>query len=129
MLASFGVGQVLESIIWFFLFLIWLMLLFHVLLDIFRSPDLGGGAKALWLAFVLVLPFLGVLAYVVIRGAKMHEHDTRAFQQNDAAMREYLRSVVGTGSPADELTKLADLRERGIIDDAEFARLKDRIVN
>ena len=73
-LAEFGTGQVFRSMIYFFLFFIWICLLIVVFGDIFRSPDLGGGAKALWMIFVIVLPYLGVFVYLIARGKKMGEH-------------------------------------------------------
>ena len=130
MLASdFGVGQVFLSLLWFFLFFLWIMLVFHVISDVFRSHDLSGGGKALWLLFVIVFPYLGIFVYLVVRGGKMHEHDVQALAANEAAARAYIQQAAGTsGSPADELTRLADLKAKGVIDDAEFASLKAKIV-
>ena len=128
--ADFGVGQVLWSIIWFFLFFMWIMLLFQVTADIFRSADLGGGAKALWIIFVIVFPYLGVFVYLVARGGKMHEHQMRAAEQQQAAVDNYIRSAAGTSaSPADELARLADLRDRGVIDENEFSALKAKVLS
>ena len=126
MLASdFGVGQVVLSLLWFFLFFLWIMLVFHVIADIFRSHDLSGGGKALWLLFVIVFPYLGIFVYLIARGGKMTEHAVAAAQANDAAARAYIQQAAGTsGSAADELARLADLKEKGVIDDAEFASLK-----
>ncbi len=129
MLATFGVGQVIWSILWFFLFLMWLMLLFHVTIDIFRSRDLSGAGKALWILFVILLPYLGVLAYLLIRGGKMYQHDLADAQANQAAVDDYIRTAAGsTRSPAQELEHLADLHQRGVIDDDEFARLKSNVI-
>ena len=126
MLASdFGSGQVLWSMLWFFLFFIWIWLLIAVFSDIFRSHDLGGFAKALWIIFCIFLPYLGVFVYLIARGNKMGEHAQEAVQAQDAAARQYIRDATGTsGSPADELARLADLKAQGVIDDAEFQRLK-----
>ena len=124
LLAEFGTGQVFWSMLWFFLFFIWIWLLIMVFSDIFRSPDLSGWGKALWSIFVIVLPYLGVFVYLIARGKKMGEHAAEAAQAQDAAMRQYVQSAAGTSSPAEELTKLADLKARGVIDDAEFERLK-----
>lgn len=130
MLATdFGVGQVVLSMLWFFLFFMWIMLVFHVIGDIFRSHDLSGGGKAVWLLFVIVLPYLGIFVYLVARGSKMGEHAVAAAQANEAAAREYIKQAAGTsGSAADELTRLADLKEKGVIDDAEFKSMKAKIV-
>lgn len=130
MLASdFGVGQVVLSLLWFFLFFLWIMLVFHVITDVFRSRDLSGVGKAVWLLFVIVLPYLGIFVYLVARGAKMHEHDIAALSANEAAAREYIRSAAGTAaSPADELERLAGLKASGVIDDAEFTALKAKVL-
>ena len=78
LLAEFGTGQVFWSMLWFFLFFIWIWLLIIVFGDIFRSHDLGGWAKALWVIFVIVLPYLGVFVYLIARGHKMQEHAVQA---------------------------------------------------
>ena len=131
MLASdFGTGQVFLSLLWFFLFFIWIWLLISVFGDIFRSHDLGGWAKALWVIGIIVFPYVGVFVYLLARGGKMHEHAVAAAAANDAMFREYVRSAAGSGggSAVDELNRLADLKSRGVIDDAEFDRLKAKIV-
>jgi ABC-type multidrug transport system fused ATPase/permease subunit len=123
--AEWGTGQVFWSFLWFFLFFIWIWLLIIVFSDIFRSRDLSGWAKALWVIFVIILPYLGVFVYLIARGHKMQEHAAQAAQAQDAAMRQYVQSAVQDGSStADELAKLADLKAKGVIDDAEFQRLK-----
>ena len=127
---EWGTGQVLWSIIWFTLFFIWIWLLVRIFSDVFRSEDLGGFAKALWIIFVIVLPYLGVFVYLIARGHKMAEHDMADAKAQDAAARAYIQNVTGTsgGSVAAELEKLADLKSKGVIDDAEFARLKAKAV-
>ena len=97
-LADFGTGQVFLSMMYFFLFIIWFWLLIVVFGDIFRSHDLGGLAKALWVIFVIVLPFLGIFVYLIARGHKMSEHAVEAAQAQDAAQRAYVQSVVRRGS-------------------------------
>jgi divalent metal cation (Fe/Co/Zn/Cd) transporter len=129
MLASFGVGEVLLSMLWFFLFFVWIMLLLQVFMDIFRSHDLSGGMKAVWVIFVVVLPYLGVLVYLIARGHKMNEHALAAAKAQDEAVRNYVKSAAGTTSAADELTRLADLKDRGVISDEEFAALKAKVVS
>ncbi|HEY7105122.1 MAG TPA: SHOCT domain-containing protein [Acidimicrobiia bacterium] len=129
MLASeFGTGQVFLSMLWFFLFFIWIWLLIVVFGDIFRSHDLSGWGKALWTIFVIIVPYLGVFVYLIARGHKMQEHAVQAAQAQDAAMQQYVRQAAGTGSAADQLSKLADLKAQGVIDDAEFERLKSQVV-
>src|SRR5437762_11230575 len=120
-LAAFGTGQVFLSMLYFFLFFIWIWLLIVVFGDIFRSHDLGGLAKALWVIFVIVVPYLGVFVYLIARGHKMSEHAIQAAQAQDAAQREYIQSAAGTSaSAADEIARLADLKNQGVISDAEF---------
>jgi len=124
-LAQFGTGQVLLSMIYFFLFFIWIWLLITVFADIFRSHDMGGGAKALWVIFVIFLPYLGVFVYLIARGGKMHEHAVEQMQAQDAAARAYIRDAAG--SPADQLAQLADLKAKGVIDEAEFQKMKAKV--
>ncbi len=130
MFADWGVGQVLWSMVWFFLFFIWIWLLITVFSDIFRSHDLGGFAKTMWVLFVIILPFLGIFVYLIARGHKMSEHAIETAQAHDAAMREYVQSVTasGGGSAASELQKLADLKEQGVITEAEFAAQKAKLL-
>ena len=128
--AEWGTGQVFWSFLWFFLFFIWIWLLIMVFADIFRSHDLGGVAKAIWVIFVILVPYLGVFVYLIARGHKMHEHAVEAAQAQDAAARQYIQQAAGTAaSPADELARLADLKERGVIDDAEFQKLKAKALS
>ena len=121
--SEWGTGQVFWSMLWFFLFFIWIWLLIIVFSDIFRSHDLGGVAKALWVIFVILVPYLGVFVYLLARGHKMSEHAAEAAAAQDKAARQYIQQVTTT-STADELTKLADLKAKGVIDDAEYASLK-----
>ena len=123
-LADFGSGQFFWSLIWFTLFFIWIWLLVIVFSDIFRSHDLSGWGKALWTIFIIVLPYLGVFVYVIARGHKMQEHAMEAAQQQDQAMRQYVQTVASSGTPADELQKLADLRAQGVISEEEFQAAK-----
>ena len=116
------------TILYFFVFFLWLMILFRVIWDIFRSHDLGGWSKAGWLLFILILPVLGVFVYVVARGGSMHERDVRVAQAQDQTLRSWVQQGAGSASTADELTKLADLRSKGAINDAEFDRAKAKIL-
>jgi Short C-terminal domain/Phospholipase_D-nuclease N-terminal len=122
---EFGTGQVFWSLLWFFLWFIWIWLLIVVFGDIFRSPDLSGWGKALWTIFVIVVPYLGVFAYLIARGHKMHEHALQQAQAQDAAARQYIQSAVASQpGTADELARLADLKASGAIDEAEFQQAK-----
>jgi hypothetical protein len=116
------------TMLWFFLWILWFFLLFRIILDIFRSKDLGGWGKAGWLIFVCILPFLGVFVYLIARGGKMAQRDVDDAQAADQAMRAYVRDAAGSGGTADELTKLADLRDRGVISEGEFQQSKAKVL-
>ena len=126
--AEWGAGQVFWSMLWFFLFFIWIWLLIIVFSDIFRSHDLSGWAKALWVIFIILVPYLGVFVYLIARGHKMSQHAAEAAAAQDAAARQYIQQVA-SNSPAEELEKLARLREQGVIDDAEYQSLKTKALN
>jgi hypothetical protein len=126
--ADYQVGQFLWSLLWFTMFFIWIWLLIMVFADIFRSHDLGGFAKFLWVAFVIFFPYLGVLVYLIARGGKMHEHAVQQAQASDAAAKAYIQSAAGSTSAADELSRLADLKAKGVITDAEFQKMKSQVV-
>ncbi len=113
-----------------FLFVIWFWILISVFIDIFRSSDLSGGAKALWFLFVLFIPLIGVLVYLIARGGSMHERAARQVQEQDTEARRYIQQAVAEApaSMADQLAKLADLHDRGVISDAEFDREKAKVL-
>jgi hypothetical protein len=119
---EFGTGQVFWSMLWFFCFFIWISLLIRVFADIFRSHEMSGWSKALWIILVIILPYLGVLIYLIARGKEMTQHSMEDMQAHESAQRQYIQSVAGpaAGSPADEIARLADLKEKGVIDEAEF---------
>jgi len=119
--SDFGTGQVFLSMLWFFLFFIWIWLLIVVFSDIFRSHDMGGWAKAFWVIGIIILPYLGVFIYLIARGHKMAEHAQQAAAAQDAAAKAYIQQAAGSsGSAADEIQRLADLKAQGVISDAEF---------
>jgi hypothetical protein len=123
--SQFGTGQVFWSILWFFLFFLWLWLLIIVFGDIFRSRDLSGWGKALWTIFVIVVPYLGVFIYLIARGGKMQEHAAQAASEQDAAVRSYVQSVATEEkSPAEQIAQLAELRDKGVLSEAEFQQAK-----
>ena len=127
---DFGVGQVLWSMIWFALLFIWIWLLISVFSDIFRSHDLSGWSKALWSIFIIFLPYLGVFVYLIARGGKMHEHAVEAAQQMDAAQRAYIKQAAGDGGgAAAEVARLADLRDKGVLSEAEFQQAKAKALS
>jgi len=123
--SDWHVGEVFLSMLWFVLFFIWIWLLISVFIDIFRSHDLSGWAKALWVLFIIVLPYLGILIYLIARGGKMHERAVRSAQQSQEEFKAYVQQAEGTsGSLADELERLASLRDRGVITQEEFDQAK-----
>ncbi len=111
-----------------FLWILWFWVLIYVFIDIFRSRDLSGVAKALWFLFVLFIPLIGVLVYLIARGDKMHEHAAQEAQQQDQAFRSYVQDAAGSPSTADQLAKLAELRDRGVITADEFDREKAKVL-
>src|SRR5262252_10674380 len=112
-----------------FLWVIWFWILITIFIDLFRSRDLSGWAKALWFIFILILPLIGVLVYLIARGSKMHEHAERDAQAQEQQFRRYVQEAAGSPqSTADQLAKLADLRDRGVISAEEFDREKAKIL-
>ena len=112
----------------FFLWIAWLFLLFKIFGDIFRSKDMGGGAKAAWCIFVILAPFLGTFIYVIARGQGMGERDIEAFRAQQAQFEAYVKETAGSGTSADELAKLADLKAKGVLTDAEFEAQKAKVL-
>jgi hypothetical protein len=115
------------SMLFFFLWVVWLLILFRTVMDIFRSDDLSGVAKAGWLLFVIVLPYLGVFVYLISRGDKMTQRDVADMQAREAHFAGYVRSVAG-GGVSEELTRLAELKERGVLTEDEFAQQKAKLL-
>lgn len=127
--AEFGTGEVLWSILWFFLFIMWFWLVITIFGDIMRAKEMSGWAKALWALAIIILPFLGVLLYLIVNGDKMNRRDAEAAQAAEDATQAYIRQAAGTApSPADQLSKLADLHSAGKLTDAEYAQAKAQIV-
>ena len=121
-----------QSVFWsmveFFLLFIWIWLLIVIFGDIFRSHDLGGWAKALWVIFVIVLPFLGILVYLIAHGGKMQERAAEQARLQKEAFDAQVRQAAGSSS-ADELAKLVDLKDKGVLTDAEFQTQKAKLLN
>ena len=131
MLASqYPILDIFLTTLYFFLFVIWIWLLIMVFMDVFRSHDMGGWAKALWVIFIIVLPFLGVFVYLIARGGSMHERQAADAAQQQKAFDQYVRQAAGTPgeSSADQLHKLADLKSQGVLTDAEFEAQKAKIL-
>jgi hypothetical protein len=116
------------TVMFWFLWLAWILLLFKVIVDIFRSRDLGGAAKAFWALFVVVLPWLGVLVYLIVRGGSMAERDVQQAVAQEEAVQAYIRRTASSGSTADELSKLAALHAQSVITDSEYAQQKAKLL-
>jgi hypothetical protein len=129
--AEWGSGQVLWSLLWFFLFFVWIMLIFTIFGDIIRSQDMGGWAKAIWSIFIIFLPFLGIFIYLIARGGGMGERQVAAAQRQNEQMQEYIQATTASGgtSDAEQLAKLADLHASGKLDDAEYAAAKAKVIS
>jgi hypothetical protein len=113
----------------FFLFFLWIWLLIVVFSDIFRSHDMGGLAKALWVLFVIIIPYLGVLIYLIARGGSMHERAEEQAARQQKAFDAYVKQAAGSGGGGvDELSKLADLKAKGVLTDAEFEAQKAKLL-
>jgi uncharacterized membrane protein YcjF (UPF0283 family) len=127
---TFPLLNIFWSMLEFFLFVLWIWLLIYIFMDIFRSHDMGGFAKAIWVLFVIVLPFLGVLVYLIARGGSMHERAEKQSEAQQKAFDDYVKRAAGSsgGNSADELAKLADLKSKGILTDAEFEAQKAKIL-
>jgi ABC-type multidrug transport system fused ATPase/permease subunit len=125
---SYPLLGVFWTILIIFLWVIWFWILITVFIDLFRSRDLSGWAKALWFIFLLFVPLIGVLVYLIARGGKMREHAARHARRQEAEFRSYVQEAAGPQNPADQLAKLADLRDRDVITAAEFDREKAKIL-
>ena len=132
MLLASGYSYPLLGVFWtiieIFLWVIWFWILITVFIDIFRSRDLSGWGKALWFLFVLFIPLIGVLVYLIARGGKMHERAVQDAQQQEQQFRSYVQETAGSATTADQLAKLADLRDRGVISPEEFEREKAKVL-
>ena len=128
--SSYPLLSVFWTIFEFFLWVIWIWILIMIFIDIFRSHDLSGWGKALWFLFVLFIPLIGVLVYLIVRGGSMHERAVAQAQRQDQQFRQYVQQAAasGSGSSADQLSKLADLRDRGVISAEEFEREKAKVL-
>ena len=117
-------GDFFVLLIWSFLFVMYLMVLFHIFGDLFRDPELGGGAKALWTIGLILLPFLIMVIYLVVRGRGMAERQAGEIRQAQAATDQYIKSVGSSSSPADQISSAKALLDSGSITQAEFDQLK-----
>ena len=132
-MTNYPLLNVFLTILWLFLWIMWFMLLFRVIVDVFRDDSLGGWGKAGWTLFVCVLPFLGVFVYLIARGRGMGERALRHAQAQEQAFRSYVQEAAAAGpaaprSKADELAKLAGLHDHGDITDAEYETAKAKVL-
>jgi Phospholipase_D-nuclease N-terminal/Short C-terminal domain len=119
---SYPLLDVFLTMMFFFLWVLWIYLLVRVIADIFRSRDIGGWGKAGWLAFVIFLPFLGVFGYLIARGGEMADRESGQVQES-------ARLPGQVDSRADALAKLDDQHEKGVITDADYQRSKDKVLS
>jgi hypothetical protein len=113
----------------FFVWILWFILLFRIIVDLFSDHDLGVGAKTLWLIFVILVPFLGVFVYLIVRGPKMATRARKQAKQSDEQFQRYVRQTAGSGtSQADELAKLVKLRDAGTLSETEFQQAKSKVL-
>jgi hypothetical protein len=126
---TYPLADLFGTMLGLFVFFIWFWLLIIVFSDIFRSQDLSGGAKMLWVLFVIILPFLGIFVYLIARGGKMHERAAAQAAHQQKAFDTYVKDTAGTGtSTTEQLAKLADLKQQGVLTDAEFETQKAKIL-
>ncbi len=127
-IADFGLGEALLTALAIFFFVVWIWILITILSDLFRDHELSGWGKAAWVFFLVFVPFLTALIYLGVRGSGMRERAIQAQRDAQSQMDEYIRDTA-QASPADELHKLNDLKEKGAISDEEFEKMKAKIVN
>jgi hypothetical protein len=126
---QYPLANVFLTMFWLFIWILWIFLLIRILMDIFRSDDLGGWGKAAWIIFIILVPFIGVLVYVIVRGHSMQKRDVQSAQAADQAMRAYVQSAAGSStSAAEEINKLAELRDRGVLSPQEFEAQKAKLL-
>ncbi len=128
--AEFGTGQVLWSILWFFLFFMWIRLVISIFGDIIRAKEMSGWAKAGWTVAIILVPFLGVFAYLIVNGNAMTDRSVAQAEAQEHAFQSYIQDAAGGGaSPAEQLEKLASLHDAGKLDDAEYQQLKSKVLS
>lgn len=126
--SSYPLLDIFWTMLWFFLFFLWIFLIISIFMDIFRSHDMGGVSKFLWVLFIIILPFLGAFVYLIVRGGSMHERSVRQAQQQEEQFQQYVRKAAGGSSAADELAKLDELKRKGAISDTEYEQAKAKVL-
>ncbi len=127
--SSYPLLDIFWTMLEFFLFFIWIWIVIMVFMDIFRSHDLSGGMKFLWVLLVIIIPFLGVFIYLIARGGSMHERAVAQAQAQQKQFDDYVRQQAGAASPAEELSKLTDLKAKGAITDDEYEKAKAKLLS
>jgi len=125
---DYPLGGVLLSTLWIVMFVVWIMILWRVFGDIFRSDDLSGGAKAAWCIFVIFLPFLGIFVYLIARGNEMGKRDLEVAAAQEKEFRAYVQQTAGSGGTASELERLAALKDSGVLTQQEFDQQKAKLL-
>ncbi len=125
---DFGLWDVFISMFWFMLLITWIWMIIAIFSDIFRDRELSGGAKAMWTVFLIFLPWIGALSYLIARGESMNKRTAQAAQDQEAHFRSYVQSAAAAPSAADELKKLAELRDGGVITPADYEAAKAKVL-
>ncbi|MFD3550698.1 SHOCT domain-containing protein [Streptomyces goshikiensis] len=116
------------TVMWIFLWVLWLILLFRIIVDIFRDHEMNGWIKALWLLFIILIPFLGALVYVIVRGRDMGKREFKHAQEQQQAFSSYIRETAKSGSPTEELERLSQLKAKGVLTEEEFQQAKQKLL-
>lgn len=129
LLADVGQGDLIITMFWLFILMLWFWLLITVFADLFADKDESTGKKVLWTLFVILMPYLGVFVYLIARGHGMAERAAKRQSEAEAQFKQYVQETASSGSAADQLAKLADLKSSGAISDAEYETMKAKVVN
>ena len=129
LLADVGQGDLIITMFWLFILMLWFWLLITVFADLFSDKEESGAKKVLWVLFVIFLPYLGVFMYLIVRGHSMGERAMKRQAEAEAQFKSYVQETAGSGTAADQLATLADLKASGAISDAEFETMKAKVVN
>jgi hypothetical protein len=127
--SDFGLPEAMIVVLEIFLFVIWFWILITIISDLFRDHETSGWAKAFWILFLIIVPFLAALIYLIVRGRGMRERAIAEQAEVQKQMNQYIRETAAAGSPADELQKLVDLKEKGAISEDEFQSMKAKITS
>src|SRR3954451_19099309 len=127
LIADYSLGDAFLTVVWIFVFVAWIMVLFTIIGDLFRDHQLSGWWKAVWILFLIFVPFLTALIYLIVRGHGMRDRSIKEQADVRKHFDSYVRETAGT-SPVDELHKLNNLKEKGAISDEEFQRMKTKLI-